>query len=367
MFPDDPLSPDPSPDADAGVSLTRQRERATLGFPLDCRREETPSQAEEGPPWFREWVQGWMTYQRRRGRAKGSLQTWAWALRDFGSHLALQGVANPADLDRRHLQGWQDRITVRLAPGSQHVAVSTIRGLFKWADREQLTTTSGLGLWLDSPKVPESLARNLAPQDLRRILAYYAPATRELERLRDRALFLFLVTSGARISEALRVDVRDLRGPIRVRQKGGGEQQLIPSARALEWAGLYLRRRGDDGDPALWVRLPPRRGRMNYQDANDIWHALAARLEVPDFTSHALRHTLATELLERGATEVDLQAQLGHASLATIHRYGRVRASRRQQLVDQLDDLIPEPPPARSEDRRGQRGRSAGRIHRRRG
>lgn len=326
---------------DSPVSLTGQ-------LPVDILEEEEGRTPAEVPGWYSEWIAAWLQHQRRRGRANASLQTWSWALRDFGGELAAHGVQSPGDLTRQHLQSWQDRLSVRLSPGSQHVAVSALRGLLKWADREELTPRSGLGLWLDSPRVPDSLPRDLAPSDLRAILAFYAPPPRTLERARDRALFLFLVTTGARITEALRVDVEPFRrGPIRVRQKGGGEQLLVPSARARDWTLEYLRRRGRDDDPALWVRLGAGRRsprRMQFEDANKIWHALAARLDVPDFTSHALRHTLAMELLSRGANELELQAQLGHASLATIHRYVRVRAPRRQQLVDQLDDLVPEQP-----------------------
>lgn len=313
-----------------------------------------------GPGWYLEWVAAWMRRQARRGRAKASLDTWTWALRDLGRYLLEQGVGDIEGLDRAALQGWQETLRVRLSPASQQVAVGTVRSLLRWADREQRTARSGLGEWLELPKVPTRLPRPLDPETLRLVLRHYTlvKATPDgkygrriavLEQLRDRALFRFLVTSGARISEALQVDVTDVgAGRILVRQKGGAEQLLVPSSGTRAWIAEYVRARGRDGEPALWVFVRgPRRRRLSAREVNAIWRQLAGHLEVPAFTSHQLRHTAATELLERGATEVDVQQQLGHAGLATVHKYVKVRRERRQRLADLLDDLVPDVPETR--------------------
>lgn len=317
----------------------------------------------EVPEWWRSWAQAWLDHQRRRGRSQASLDTWAWALRDFGTYLAQTDHHAPESMGKTTLRGWQDRISIRLSAASQQVAITALRQLLRWADREGLSAHPGLGVWLEGPRVAPPLPRPLQPAHLAEILRWYggeppvvARAPRGLsggnpdrEWYRDRALFLFLLTSGCRISEALQLDREDVgAGVLVVRQKGGREHRLVPSTRAREWLADYLRRRGRDQEPALWIHTGPsgRPRRLTDEQANGIWRQLAYRLGIPRFTSHVLRHTAATELLEAGASELDVQQQLGHASLATVHRYAKVRERRRRELADRLDALVPEQRPA---------------------
>jgi integrase/recombinase XerD len=307
-----------------------------------------------GPDWFRGWVTGWRRSALRRAKAPTSLRTWSVYLRDFGSFLLDEEVLAPELLARDHLHRWQDGLRDRLAPASQVVAASAVRGLLKWADREELSTRPGLATWLDTPRVPESLPRALEQAELARILAHYGAARRDLVALRDRALFWFLATTGARISEALQVDVAQVMGGrVVVRKKGGGEHLLVPSERARQWVMQYLTVRGRDPEPALWIHEGPRgRRRLRPDQANEIWAALAEQLGVTPFTSHALRHTAVTELADRGVGDDDIRQQMGWGSPAMLSRYRKLRESRRQTIVDGLDDLVPELPPAAPRRRR---------------
>ncbi|MCP5135100.1 MAG: tyrosine-type recombinase/integrase [Gammaproteobacteria bacterium] len=53
-------------------------------------------------------------------------------------------------------------------------------------------------------------------------------------------------------------------------------------------------------------------------------------------TPHKLRHTYATNLLNAGAGRVDIQALLGHESIATMQIYTHVRQERMEQGVERL-------------------------------
>ena len=294
------------------------------------------------PSWYHDWVEGWRRAQRRRGKAASSLRTWSVYLRDLGAFLEDEDVSGPELLTREVLHRWQDRLRVRLGPASQQVAVSAARSLLKWVDREELAPRAGLWAWLDSPHVPESLPRALEPAELAAILTHYSRA-RDLAGLRDRALFWFLCTSGARISEGLQVDVGQLSGRMVVRQKGGDQHVLVMSERARQWVMDYLRARGPDGQPALWIHIGRRgRRRLRADQANVIWDQLALELRVTPFTNHALRHTMVTELAEHEVGDDDIRQQAGWASPAMMARYRKLRDTRRQAIVDRLDDLVPE-------------------------
>lgn len=308
---------------------------------------------DRGPGWYRDWRAGWVRAQRRLGRSSSTIRTWGTYIADFGAFLEGEMVNGAAQLTRDHLHRWQDGLSVRLRPASQHVAVTAVRSLLRWADREELSPRPGLWNWLDAPQVPDSVPRALEPAELATIMAHYALPTRDLQRLRDRALFWHLVTTGARISEALQVDVAQLQGRMVIRQKGGREHSLVMSERARQWVVEYLQRRGRDQEPALWIQLGPRgRHRLRADQANAIWRALAEQLRLPPFTSHALKHTGVTELGDHDATDNDIVQHVGWRSSAMMIRYRKLRDRRRQMIVDRLDDLVPPVPPPPAPRRR---------------
>ena len=157
--------------------------------------------------------------------------------------------------------------------------------------------------------------------------------------LRDRALLEFLYATGARISEAVGLDVDDLHldppadGPAVVRLFGkGSKERLVPlgsyAAAALE-AYLVRGRPGlaakGKGTPALFLNA--RGGRLSRQSAWAILKAAAEQAGInKDVSPHTLRHSFATHLLEGGADVRVVQELLGHASVTTTQVYTLVTA-----------------------------------------
>lgn len=300
-----------------------------------------------GPAWYVEMTAGWLRSLVRRGRTPKTQRTYAYVARDFGRWLDGARIAAPGDLVIAQLQAWQDDLVARpLAQHTQAVHTNAIRGLLRWAAREGLGITPGLWEHVDVVRIPKSQPRALEPEDLALILARYAPPGGPLRRLRDRALFWFLCTTGSRIAAALSLQRDQVRGPLTIRQKGGSQHTLVPSATARGWLQQYLDARGRDEQPALWI-WEGRRGRrpLTAELANEIWRGLSAELRIPHFTNHCLRHTSATELGELGLSDTEVANQLGWASNAMAMRYREVRQGRRVQLVNRLDDLIPSLPP----------------------
>jgi len=252
-------------------------------------------------------------------------------------------VTHPQALTRHHLQEWQDSLAGKVGPKSQSIYATAVRGLMRWGGREE-RVQPGLADWLEVPEVPEHEPLVLEPAQLRAVVGRYQYPQGDLAYFRDRALLWFLLTSSARISEALRLDVADVdRHRWVVVQKGGSQKALVISALARAWLQQYLRVRGRDQEPALWIYVGPviGRRRLTATDANAIWRRVCRELGIPKFTNRWLRGTGATELNELEATPIDVAHHLGHRNLATVLKYAKLREGRRQALVDRLDQLIP--------------------------
>jgi len=158
--------------------------------------------------------------------------------------------------------------------------------------------------------------------------------------IRDRALLEVLYGCGARISEAVGLDIDDLdveAGAVRLRGKGG-KQRVVPlGSFAREAATAYLVRsrplfaaRGV-GIPAVFLNT--RGGRLSRQSAWTVLRAAAERADLGGRVSpHTLRHSFATHLLDGGADVRTVQELLGHASVTTTQIYTLVTAEKLREV-----------------------------------
>lgn len=164
-------------------------------------------------------------------------------------------------------------------------------------------------------------------------------------RLRDAALLELLYGTGARISEAVGLDIDDLElgvegSAVRLRGKGSRER-VVPLGRyAREAVAAYLTR----GRPSLLEAAGGRRrpgpavfvsGRGNRMSRQSAWSALraaAAVAGVAGVSPHVLRHSFATHLLDGGADVRVVQELLGHASVTTTQIYTLVTAEKLREV-----------------------------------
>jgi site-specific recombinase XerD len=160
-----------------------------------------------------------------------------------------------------------------------------------------------------------------------------APDSKTPRGRRDRVLLLFLARTGARISEALSVDAADLqlvRPQPQVLLRGKGrKQRMVPLAEDLAKAlELLLQERGVGRHDPVPLFVGTHGRRLTRFGATHIVRRTVATAfkQVPQrarklVSPHVLRHSLAMTLLQSGVDLLTIQAWLGHAQVATTHRY----------------------------------------------
>ena len=224
-----------------------------------------------------------------------------------------------------------------------HAASSAARALAAWRSFSRFCVRRGLlthdpAAALPFPRRPKRLPRTLPEgelaQALERILEGDAAAPR------DRALIEMTYSSGLRLSELVGLNHGDLDlagGLLRVRGKGRRER-IVPVGRvALDALRGYLERdprAGGRRDQPLF--LNPRGQRLSGRTVQRVVRRrlgqVAGGLGV---TPHALRHSFASHLLDRGADLRAIQELLGHRSLASTQIYTHVTRSRLRRAYDQ--------------------------------
>ncbi|MFH0831239.1 MAG: tyrosine-type recombinase/integrase [Parcubacteria group bacterium] len=162
---------------------------------------------------------------------------------------------------------------------------------------------------------------------------FAAPDVKTIQGLRDRAIIEALFSSGLRISELTSLNVRQVPArfstttptEITVSGKGGRVRPIYLSPRAMQWIKNYLDKRGDD-DPALFIRHNKIRStksrRLTVRAIEAALEQYSIKAGLPyRVTPHVLRHTFATDLLNKGVDSRTVQEFLGHANLATTQMY----------------------------------------------
>jgi integrase/recombinase XerD len=215
-----------------------------------------------------------------------------------------------------------------LAASSAARALVAVRGLHRFAAAEGMAAAD-VAHAVKPPKPGRRLPKSL-PLD--QVLALLAAAGGDdahggPRELRDRALLELLYSTGARISEAVGLDIDDI--DVRDRSAAlrgkGGKQRVVPVGRpAVAALDAYLVRGrpalAARGNPALFLNI--RGGRLSRQSAWQVLQAAAARAGITAGVSpHTLRHCFATHLLDGGADVRVVQELLGHASVTTTQIY----------------------------------------------
>jgi len=158
---------------------------------------------------------------------------------------------------------------------------------------------------------------------------------------RARALVMLMLFTALRISEAVALDVDDVRiltrkGLLVVIGKGEVQREVPLNALARQVLDEWLEQRKDvaaDGERALFVSRTGGRLSARSADRDVRLVAAAAGLEL---SAHTLRHTCLTGLVRRGNDLVMVAELAGHQKLETTRRYTLPSAADRQRAVEDL-------------------------------
>ena len=279
-----------------------------------------------------------------RGVAANTLQAYR---RDVGRYLdflAARGIGSIDAVDASVVGSFMaylregDDEHPALSASSAARAVVAVRGLHAFALREGLVEVD-VSRDVRPAAPPRRLPKAISVDDVERLLDAAGYAGTSLA-VRDRALLELLYGTGARISEAVGLDVDDLDlvdNAVLLTGKGGKQRRVPVGSYAAKALSAYLvqSRPGlvaaGRGSPKLF--LNSRGGPLSRQSAWVVLRTAAERAGLASGISpHTLRHSFATHLLDGGANERDVQELLGHASITTTQIYTLVTVDKLREV-----------------------------------
>jgi integrase/recombinase XerC len=277
----------------------------------------------------------------------------------------LAHAAADAGVQRRHLPpSALDREAIRGFLSSLHASGQTrataarklaaVRTFLRYLRREALIDTDP-GALVGTPKQAVRMPAHLSEREMTQLLNQ--PDQRQPLGRRDRAVLELFYASGLRLGELAGVDVDDVNlsaKMVRVLGKGGKQrlvpfnsstaaairlylkdrQQLVRRMAASNNAGSHEKQSGAGRALAKHTRrrdplfVNYRGGRLTVRSIDRLVRRYVALAGTRSGISpHALRHSFATHLLQRGADLRVIQELLGHARLSTTERYTHVNAA----------------------------------------
>lgn len=225
-----------------------------------------------------------------------------------------------------------------LSASSAARTVVAVRCFHVFAVREQLAVDNPAAA-VKPPAAAKRLPKALPLSDVEAILESSSAGGSALA-IRDRALLELLYGVGARISEAVGLDLDDLdldESAVRLSGKGGRARLVPVGSYAKEACERYLVQVRPQlvaaGKGTAAIFLNTRGSRLSRQSA---WAVLGKASQRAGITSavspHTLRHSFATHLLDGGADVRVVQELLGHASVTTTQIYTLVTVDKLREV-----------------------------------
>jgi integrase/recombinase XerD len=270
-----------------------------------------------------------------RGLAANTLTSYRRDLRRYLGFLADAGIEDVDAVTEADVSAFVMRLREGdadhrpLSATSAGRTVVAVRGFHRFCVTDGLATHDPAA-GVRPPAPVRRLPKALPLADVEAILDAAGSAGTTLA-LRDRALLELLYGTGARISEAVGLDVDDVDrvdATVLLRGKGSKERLVPIGSFALAAIDAYLTRARPElasagtSERAGALFLNARGGRLSRQSAWTVLVKAADRAGVRrDVSPHTLRHSFATHLLEGGADVRVVQELLGHASVTTTQIY----------------------------------------------
>lgn len=292
-------------------------------------------------------VDAWLTRLEERAYSPRTLDMNRWTLRGFLQWCHQRDLIDPKTITKSHLEAYQRWLFRHRKKNGQPLSIRTQRQRLGSIQRlfAHLCKTNHLpanpAADLELPRQPARLLPKGLPQDeLQNLLSQ--PDILDPLGIRDRAILETLYATGCRRTELCRLELHDLdplAQTLHIRHAKGGKSRLVPIGRqALHWLENYMQNTRpqlllDPAENALFLT-----GYGQAFSPGSLGNLIkklmtAAGIHRPGST-HLLRHTCATHMLENGADIRLIQQLLGHAKLDTTSLYTEVAITHLQEVYN---------------------------------
>jgi len=278
-------------------------------------------------------MESFLTERKAKGLAKNSLLYYMRENDLFCRWLDEKGITSIQDLTPTIIREYLFELGKRRNSGGVHASYGAIRALLFYYENEFEPEN-----WknpIRKVKVQTSKLDPLKGISLEEVNTIVT-ACNGIHKLRDRAIFLFLASSGVRRSELVNLNVQDVdtvTGKVRIiAGKGDKNRVTFISKNAIKALRTYLLTRNVDNE-ALWLNR--HNERLNISTMNYLVEKYS-KITGIDFSAHDFRRCFALNCYRQGMEILVISTILGHYSVEVTKRYLNIGEEDLKRYYDKL-------------------------------
>lgn len=250
------------------------------------------------------------------------------------------GKREPKDVKKTDVQKWRTYLRDHYQDTTINAKLAAVKRYFRFIGTEY----NGISL-RDNPilveksvTVAKKLPSVLDEDEVAEVMESISPKTSQ--DIRDKAILELLYATGLRISELVGLNVDSIVGGyvhVSYETAKRKKERIVPLTKTAQAAlKRYLTEARpkfcSSDNPALFLSCKGKR--IAVRTVQCMVKGRVEKGELPKFTPHTLRHSVATHLLDAGADLRSIQELLGHESLSTTQIYTNVSKRRLSQVIN---------------------------------
>ncbi|HOK00580.1 MAG TPA: tyrosine-type recombinase/integrase [Candidatus Pacearchaeota archaeon] len=292
-----------------------------------------------------------------KGLSDNTQENYKRYLDKFREWLKYKNLSNikPHELTPQHIWDYRLYLSRYINPKTkkgldkttQNYYLIALRGFLSYFVAKDINSIPPDKITLPKPDKKTKTIKFLTLDQVAKLLE--APDTTNIIGLRDRAILETFFSTGLRIQELTSLNVEQFKNiedkdelELGIIGKGGVPRTVYFSKRALFWIKKYLNQRKDKEKP-LFIHFRAKKDadpRLTCRSIERIVKKYAIKSGIPIFTTpHTLRHSYATDLLNKGVDLRTIQEFLGHKNIVTTQIYTHVTNKRLKDIHKKFHSL----------------------------
>jgi len=235
-------------------------------------------------------------------------------------------------------------ISCTLQLSSKKQIVSALRHFFDFqVNRHAMLINPASSIRLERMVYRSGKTKALKPEVSKRIIS--SIEINNVRDLRDRCILGILTFTACRINALRKIELNDYildgyQAFLKLYEKNGAVRMIPVRAELRKWIDEYIKFSCIESGPLLQSfigkNLDPSNKFLSESSIKNILCKYFERFNLTGYTAHSFRAGAATELLEQGVAQEDVQILLGHADPRTTQLYDKRKKEVSQNIVERI-------------------------------
>jgi len=267
-------------------------------------------------------VESFLIDRKSQGLSPDTIDLYTKKLKYFLRYCEKQALTQVSQLTSDLIRRFLLELSETHNPGGVHACFRPLRTMLYWSEEEEIMP-AGWRNPIRRVKAPNLPTDPIEPVHIEEISLLLKSCQSNYSGVRDKAMILGLLDTGARAKEFLNINLEDIdlaTGAVMIRQGKGRKPRMVFFGRkTIRAIRSYFRNRHDN-NPALWASIHG--DRMTYSALRCLLRRRAEIVglrEIP--TPHDFRRAFALTMLRNGVDIFALQKLMGHSDLQILRRY----------------------------------------------